>query len=169
MKTSGLRFGTRFFTPIFAISIALLLIIPSSRPSAETPQGIGGTVAKPRSTKSPTTKKASSRSTSTVVSLERTVWVYSRGTGTVSLEFGADGTVSFSETSGFSGKTSGSSYYGYGGKWTQSGKQIVITWYMKMGVDRATLAGNQMSGTRTFKDENGQTRTYKWSAKRRGW
>jgi formylglycine-generating enzyme required for sulfatase activity len=57
MKTNGSKFGTRFFTGLFAISIALLLIIPSSRPSAETPQGKGGeVVAKPTPTPKKTTR-----------------------------------------------------------------------------------------------------------------
>src|SRR2546430_68918 len=147
MKTNGPKFGTRFFTGLFAISIALLLIIPSSRPSAETPQGTNGE-AKPKSTKSRARSNASSRSTSKVASLVGTVWDYKSGdVGQVShsYEFLAGGKMKYDSTGSAT--------------WTQTGNRVVITFtpYLMTTpylVETAIITGDRMIGTGRYKNNN---------------
>jgi hypothetical protein len=158
MKTTSLNLGKRLYTP--PILLAALLIITSLAlvTSAKSPQGPGGQeLAKPRSTKSPTTKKASSRSTNKVASLEGTVWDV-REQGTVnSYEFLRDGKLKFS------GEGSGE------GMWYQTGTRIMITFgeprdpFKEM---TGSISSKRMSGTVKYYENGKKPTTHRWSATR---
>ena len=158
MKTKALKFRMRLLDSLFAISIALLLLNPTSRPSAETPQGKGGEVvakpAKPRET-----SRTPSRSRGKTVSLEGTVWDFKGNGDDLSYEFMADGELTWI------GTISGNSRSGKG-TWKQNGTRVVMTFGSDdEQVETGTVFGNRMNGTGTTKDE-GKTKTYRWSAKR---